>query len=464
MRERLSLKLQILLSLILLDCIYDCQSKTWGSVQDAQKDNLSLRHTSSMYPLNASKVEKHNALSPVPSPKSAPDAFMPLLAPSPLAPLGNSTLPILSGICMLNFSAAENMVEMTAVDCWGLFAPFLANVICCPQLQATLTVLIGESSKTSGLLALDMNQAKYCLSDVQKILTSQGANENLQQICSIWPSNLTEGSCPIKDVNAFESTVDLSKLLAACKEVDAVKECCSQVCQSAVSEAARRIALMGFSLSNPIKESSFPEQSTAIDDCRRVVYRWLATKLDPDGAKKVLRRISNCNVNEVCPLVLPTTRNVSRDCRGTVRNQTACCKTLANYISHLQKQSFITNLQAFNCAALLGMQLQKANVTNNIYDLCHITLKDFSLQESGCLLPSLPSDAALDSTSGISFTCDLNDIIAAPWPSASLGSTASCNKSISLPALPAATSSQNVHGKKARTSLLFAFFMALAAL
>ncbi|KAF3788241.1 putative GPI-anchored protein [Nymphaea thermarum] len=430
--------------------------KTWGSVQDAQKYNLSLRHASSMYPLNASKVEKHHALSPVPSPKSAPDAFMPLLAPSPLAPLGNSTLPILSGICMLNFSAAENMVEMTAVDCWGIFAPFLANVICCPQIQATLTVLIGESSKTSGLLALDMNQAKYCLSDVQKILTSQGANENLQQICSIWPSNLTEGSCPIKDINAFESTVDLSKLLAACKEVDAVKECCSQVCQSAVSEAARRIALMGSSLSNPIKESSLPEQSTAIDDCRRVVYRWLATKLDPDGAKKVLRRISNCNVNDVCPLVLPTTRNVSRDCSGTVRNQTACCKTLANYISHLQKQSFITNLQALNCAALLGMQLQKANVTNNIYDLCHITLKDFSLQESGCLLPSLPSDAALDSTSGISFTCDLNDIIAAPWPSASLGSTASCNKF--------RCSDLSRHGKKARTSLLFASFITLAAL
>ncbi|CAN6453504.1 unnamed protein product [Victoria cruziana] len=433
MRERLSLNLRILLFVILLDCVYDCQSKTWGSLQDTWKYDHSLRHTSALYQLNLNKLEKHNAVSPVPPPKNAPDAFMPLLAPSSLSPFGNSSTPILSGACLLNFSAADNMVEMTAVDCWGLFAPFLANVICCPQLQATLTVLIGESSKTSGLLALDMNRAKYCLSDVQTILSSQGANENLQQICSIQPSNLTE--------------------------VDAVKECCSQVCQNAVSEAARRIALT---------ESSLPEQSTAIVDCQRVVYRWLASKLDPDSAKKVLRRISNCNVNKVCPLVLPTIRNVSRDCGGTIRNQTTCCKTLANYISHLQKQSFITNLQALNCAALLGVQLQKANITSNIYDLCHVTLKDFSLQvgsqESGCLLPSLPSDAARDSTSGISFTCDLNDIIAAPWPSASLGSTASCNKSITLPALPAATSSQDGHGKKTMPSLLLASVMALAAL
>lgn len=48
--------------------------------------------------------------------------------------------------------------------------------------------------------------------------------------------------------------------------------------------------------------------------------------------------------------------------------------------------------------------------------------------ESGCLLPSLPSDATFDPSSGISFTCDLNDNIAAPWPSASQASSSSCNK------------------------------------
>jgi hypothetical protein len=54
--------------------------------------------------------------------------------------------------------------------------------------------------------------------------------------------------------------------------------------------------------------------------------------------------------------------------------------------------------------------------------------------ESGCLLPSLPSDATFDQYSGISFICDLNDNIPAPWPSTSQLS-ASCNKSMSNPSL-----------------------------
>lgn len=48
--------------------------------------------------------------------------------------------------------------------------------------------------------------------------------------------------------------------------------------------------------------------------------------------------------------------------------------------------------------------------------------------ESGCLLPSMPSDASFDPASGISFTCDLNDNIAAPWPSSLQASSSSCNK------------------------------------
>ncbi|XP_049932827.1 uncharacterized GPI-anchored protein At1g61900-like isoform X2 [Nymphaea colorata] len=378
MREGLSLGLRLLQSLVLLNCLYCGQCKPWDVFHNY---SLLVRYTSRSSQIDTvNKVQKHGAISPVPSPSSTSGAFMPLLAPSPLAPYGNSSVPLLSGMCTLNFSAAENMVAVTAVDCWGSFAPFLANVICCPQLQATLTVLIGQSSKTSGVLALETKHANYCLSDVQKILTSQGANENLQKICAIRPSNLTGGSCPITDVNEFESTVDLSKLLAACEKVDAVKECCSQVCQSAVSEAARRIALSDSSLSNPMGIPNSPPHSTTIDDCMRVVYRWLASRLDPDGAKQVLRRISNCNVNKACPLVFPTTKNISIDCGGVIGNQTACCKTLANYISHLQRQSFITNLQAVDCAALLGMQLQKANITGNIYELCHITLKDFTPQ------------------------------------------------------------------------------------
>ena len=50
--------------------------------------------------------------------------------------------------------------------------------------------------------------------------------------------------------------------------------------------------------------------------------------------------------------------------------------------------------------------------------------------EYGCLLPSLPSDATYDNTSGVSFICDLNDNIAAPWPSASSEHVSFCNKSM----------------------------------
>ncbi|PRQ33738.1 hypothetical protein RchiOBHm_Chr5g0060961 [Rosa chinensis] len=81
-----------------------------------------------------------------------------------------------------------------------------------------------------------------------------------------------------------------------------------------------------------------------------------------------------------------------------------------NYVSHLQKQSFISNLQALDCAASLGMKLRKSNITKDVYSLCHLSLKDFSLQASGYLLPSLHSDAIFES-SGVSFFCDLNDNI-----------------------------------------------------
>lgn len=37
----------------------------------------------------------------------------------------------------------------------------------------------------------------------------------------------------------------------------------------------------------------------------------------------------------------------------------------------------------------------------------------------GCLLRSLPTDIVFDNITGISFTCDLSDNIAAPWPSSS---------------------------------------------
>ncbi|KAG4992404.1 hypothetical protein JHK87_025861 [Glycine soja] len=61
--------------------------------------------------------------------------------------------------------------------------------------------------------------------------------------------------------------------------------------------------------------------------------------------------------------------------------------------------------------------LRGGGVMTNIYELCDVDLKDFSIQ--GCLLRSLPGDVIFDNSSGFSFTCDLSDNIAAPWPSSS---------------------------------------------
>ena len=126
----------------------------------------------------------------------------------------------------------------------------------------------------------------------------QGANVGLAQICSIHSQNLTEASCPVKDVNDFESLVDTSKLLTACEKIDPVKECCDQICQNAISDAAARIASKGSDLLGLNGPHVLPEHSTRVNDCRRIVLRWLASKLDPSRAKKVLRGLSNCHINK----------------------------------------------------------------------------------------------------------------------------------------------------------------------
>ncbi|GMH26884.1 hypothetical protein Nepgr_028727 [Nepenthes gracilis] len=374
------------------------------------------------------------------SPERAPQPLIPLLAPSPLTPFTNYTVPKLSGLCPLNFSAAEAMITVTSTDCLTVLAPYLANVVCCPQLEATLVILIGQSSKNTGMLALNLTLARHCLSDFEQVLVSQGANNEIQQICNIRSSNLTEGSCPVKDLREFENTVDSEMLLDACGKIDVVNECCTQICENALSDAAHKIT----SKANDLKSAS--HIYARVQDCRNIALRWLASRLDASRAKEVLRGLSNCNVNKVCPLAFPDTRSVMKKCSNGIRNKTACCGAMQRYVTHLQNQSFTTNLQALNCASALGMKLQSGNITNNIYKLCHIGLKQFSLQagtqESGCLLQSLPSDVVFDQFSGITFLCDLNDNIPAPWPSANQLPSSSCNKTVQIPALPAAASGQ----------------------
>uniref|UniRef100_A0A7N0UDR4 SPARK domain-containing protein n=1 Tax=Kalanchoe fedtschenkoi TaxID=63787 RepID=A0A7N0UDR4_KALFE len=172
------------------------------------------------------------------SPFGAPQPFIPLPAPSPLSPFMKNTV---SGFCMLNFTAAHVVMAWTSIDCWSPFESVLANVIFCPQMEATIAILVGQSGKKKNFLALNSTIAKHCLSDIQQTLVEQGASSILNQICSIRSSNLTEGSCPVKVVDQFESIVVTSELLTACNKIDPVKEFCEQTCQSAISEAAKKM-------------------------------------------------------------------------------------------------------------------------------------------------------------------------------------------------------------------------------
>ncbi|RXH68038.1 hypothetical protein DVH24_028185 [Malus domestica] len=105
----------------------------------------------------------------------------------------------------------------------------------------------------------------------------------------------------------------------------------------------------------------------------------------------------------MCPLVFPNMTNVVKECANVISNETACCSAMDSY--------------ALNCVASLGEKLQKAN---------------------GVWLPSasLPLDATYDKTSEISFICDLNNNIAAPWPSLSFESPPSCKKTTSTTLAP----------------------------
>jgi hypothetical protein len=66
-------------------------------------------------------------------------------------------------------------------------------------------------------------------------------------------------------------------------------------------------------------------------------------------------------------------------CSSTPSN-TTCCKALDSYLLEVQQQMLITNLQALRCVTFLASMLQNMSVSADIYTLCGIDLKDFSLQ------------------------------------------------------------------------------------
>ncbi|XP_011047725.1 PREDICTED: uncharacterized GPI-anchored protein At1g61900 [Populus euphratica] len=348
--------------------------------------------------------------------------------------------PNLTGKCPVNFTALSNIIDKTASDCSQPLAALVGNVICCPQLGSLLHIFQGHYSVNSDKLVLQNAVADDCFSDIISILASRGANKTIPTLCSVKSLNLTGGLCPVKDVVNFEKIVNTSKLLEACSTVDPLKECCRPICQSAITEAALEMSRTQLTINDNEELVTEHNRNDPLSDCKGVVYSYLSRKLSADAANAAFRTVSACKVNKVCPLNFTRPLEVIKACRNVAAPSPSCCSSLNTYMAGIQNQMLITNKQAIICATVLGSKLRQGGVMTNVYELCDIDLKDFSIQayrQQGCLLRSLPPDVILDNSTGFSFTCDLNDNIEAPWPSSSSISTLSlCAPEMSLPALP----------------------------
>ncbi|GMY32606.1 uncharacterized GPI-anchored protein At1g61900-like [Fagus crenata] len=355
--------------------------------------------------------------------------------------------PNLTGKCPVNFSLLSSLMDKTASDCTQPLAEIVGNVICCPQLSSLLRIFQGFYSINSDKLVLQDAVANYCFTDVISILASRGANHTIPTLCSVKSSNLTGGSCPVKDVVTFEKTVNASKLLEACSTVDPLKECCRPVCQPAIMDATLKISGRQLTIDENKNMVGEFNNIDALADCKGVVYSYLSRKLPLDAANTTFRILSACKINKVCPLSFKKPSEVIEACRNIAAPSPSCCSSLNTYIAGIQKQMLITNRQAIICATVFGSMLRKGGVLTNIYELCDVDLKDFSIQvygQRGCLLRSLPEDVVFDNTTGFGLICDLNDNIAAPWPSSSsISSMSLCAPEMSLPALPTSETVKN---------------------
>lgn len=85
-------------------------------------------------------------------------------------------------------------------------------------------------------------------------------------------------------------------------------------------------------------------------------------------------------LHAACPLDLKQPLEVIGQCQNVAAPSPSCCSSLIAYIAKLQKQMLITNRQAIMCSIALGSMLRKGGVMANIYELCDVDLKDFSLQ------------------------------------------------------------------------------------
>ncbi|MCD7471272.1 hypothetical protein HAX54_011606 [Datura stramonium] len=212
--------------------------------------------------------------------------------------------PVLTGRCPVNFSVISSITEKTASDCTRSLSMLVGNVICCPQFNSLLHIFQGFYSNRSDTLVLQSAVAADCFRDINSILASKGANSSISGLCSVKSSNLTGGSCPVKDIGTFEKIVNTSKLLESCSTVDSLKECCRPVCQPAISEAALRISGIKTTLGGK-NIVGVPSEIDTLNDCKGVVYSWIARKLRIDDANSAFRLLSSCKVNKDSPKPIP---------------------------------------------------------------------------------------------------------------------------------------------------------------
>ncbi|KAF8402352.1 hypothetical protein HHK36_013306 [Tetracentron sinense] len=217
---------------------------------------------------------------------------------SPMYPSFPTTYePVLTGKCPVNFSTISSVMDKTASDCSAPLAALVGNVICCPQISSLIHIFQGYYSANSDKLVLQKAVANDCFSDIVSILASRGANSTIPTLCSIKSSNLTGGSCPVKDVITFEKTVNASRLLEACSTVDPLKECCRPICQPAIIDAALRITARE-STTESANIVGEPNRMDVLNDCKGVVNSWLSRKLSSDAANTAFRILSACKVNK----------------------------------------------------------------------------------------------------------------------------------------------------------------------
>ena len=89
--------------------------------------------------------------------------------------------------------------------------------------------------------------------------------------------------------------------------------------------------------------------------------------------------MSQCSC-AVCPLNFTRPLEVIKACRNVAAPSPSCCSSLNTYMAGIQNQMLITNKQAIICATVLGSKLRQGGVMTNVYELCDIDLKDFSIQ------------------------------------------------------------------------------------